>query len=64
MTVYKYVVSSHPANWAEGHTFTTIKEAREFLINYGDHGACITELSLTLDDSELVEDTRSFSEAV
>ena len=64
MTVYKYVVSTSPANWPEGHIFATIKEARESLPHYGDRGACITELSFTFEDSELVEDTRSVSEEV
>ena len=36
MTVYKYVVSTSPANWPEGHIFATIKEARESLSHYGD----------------------------
>ena len=56
--IYQYVVSSHPNNWAGGHTFTTIKAAREFLVNYGEEGACITEVKYEFSDSELVEDTR------
>ena len=56
--IYQYVVSSHPNNQGEGHTFTTIKAAREFLVNYGEEGACITEVKYEFSDSELVEDTR------
>lgn len=58
MIIYKYVVSSHPDNWVEGHHFNNIKSAREFVLNYGDQGACITELSYEFSESELVEDNR------
>ena len=64
MTIYQYVVSSHPDNWSEGHYFATAKDARDFMSAYGKHGACLTELSFTYEDSELVEDTRPVSEEV
>ena len=42
MTIYKYVVSSHPDNWGEGSMFDSIADAREFMAQYGDHGAALT----------------------
>ena len=64
MTIYKYVVSSHPDNWAEGSMFDSVSAAREFMTQYGDHGAALTEVAFTYDDAELIEDTRPSAEEV
>lgn len=56
--IYRYVVHSHPNNVAEGHTFETVGEARAFMAAYGEHGACLSEVTYEFADSELVEDTR------
>ncbi len=62
MIIYKYVVSSHPDNWAEGSMFDKISDAQEFMRQYGDLGAALTEVKFTYDDAELVEDTRPSAE--
>tara|TARA_R110000824_G_scaffold346368_1_gene533164 strand:+ start:2313 stop:2498 length:186 start_codon:yes stop_codon:yes gene_type:complete len=59
MTIYRYVVHSHPSNVGEGTMFETIGEAREFVLQYGEQGACISEVAFEFADSELVEDTRN-----
>ena len=58
MSVYKYIVSETPANWAEGRAFDTIQEARYFAKKYSE---CVTEISFTFNGSELVEDHRKKS---
>ena len=62
MIIYKYVVSSHPDNWAEGSMFDNVFDAREFMAQYTEHGAALTEVKFTYDDAELVEDTRPSAE--
>jgi len=58
MTIYKYVVSSHPDNWDEGHVFDNPADAREFMAQYGDHGAVLTEVVLRMTRPMLIWDTR------
>ena len=58
MTIYKYVVSSHPDNWGEGSMFDSIADAREFMAQYGDHGAALTQVKFVHEEALLIDDTR------
>jgi len=62
MNIYIYVVHSHPNNVGEGTVFNELKAAREFVGQYGNHGACISEVKYSFEDSELIEDTRPEAE--
>lgn len=58
MRIYRYIVHSHPNNMNEGWPYNSIDEAKAAVAGYGDHGACISEVSYEATNHELISDSR------
>lgn len=54
-TVSRYVVSATPEDWNDGDECDSYEEAKGIA---AERGACVTEITYTFEDSELVDDFR------